>query len=320
MRTEKATLLQGGLFLYALTILFLAGCASTPQTSHLLSQPDSLPQHYEISNVAFFPQKEYQCGPAALATVYQNAGINISPDDLVSEIYLPSRKGSLQVEILASSRRHDRIAYRIEPDIRSLLTEVSAGNPVLVLQNLSLSWAPTWHYAVVVGFNLSKKEIVLRSGMEKRHVTSLGTFERTWARSNYWGIVVLPPDQLPVTADVNRYVKTIVNLEQSKHWQTAQTAYRTALARWPSNLLALIGLGNTSYQLKDLHNAETAFRDAVQHHPDSAPAYNNLAQVLLELGKIIEAKSYAETAVSLGGPQLEQSIATLREIDQQLQK
>jgi hypothetical protein len=33
------------------------------------------------------------------------------------------------------------------------LREVAAGNPVLVLQNLSFAWAPVWHYAVVMGYD-----------------------------------------------------------------------------------------------------------------------------------------------------------------------
>jgi len=320
MHNTRATLLQGGLSFFVFSILFLAGCASAPQTTTLLAQPGTLPQHHELTKVTFFPQEEYQCGPAALATLYQATGIDVSPAELVPEIYLPSRKGSLQVEILASSRRHDRVAYRINPDMKSLLTEVSAGNPVLVLQNLTLSWLPTWHYAVVVGFDLDREEIVLRSGKEKRHVTSLITFERTWARSKYWGIVILPPQQLPATADVNHYIKAVVNLEQAKRWRTAQTAYQTALSRWPENLIAFIGLGNSSYQLHDLDLAEKSFRQAIQYHPDSAVAHNNLAQVLLDQGKTAEAKSFAQKAVSMGGPQLEQFKETLMEINQKLKK
>ncbi|WP_455199275.1 PA2778 family cysteine peptidase [Kaarinaea lacus] len=310
----------GGLPLLIYLLLLLTGCASTPQTSSLLADKGSFPQRLELAEVAFFPQEEYQCGPAALATLFQHSGIDVTPSELVSEIYLPSREGSLQVEILASSRRHGRIAYRIAPDLRTLLSEVSAGNPVLVLQNLALSWAPTWHYAVVVGFDLSTKEVILRSGLEERRKTPLGTFERTWARSNYWGIVVLKPDQLPVTAEAERYIETVVAMEQVKRWQDANTAYQTALSRWPDNRVALMGLGNTYYLLKDLNAAEKIFRKTIAIHPDFASAHNNLAQVLLEIGKPKEAKSFAQQAISLGGPQLDSFRATLLEIERQMNK
>ena len=53
----------------------------------------------------------------------------LSPTALVDEIYIPSRLGSLQIEILASTRRHGRIPYRIEPNMKSLFSEIAAGNP-----------------------------------------------------------------------------------------------------------------------------------------------------------------------------------------------
>ena len=312
-----ATLSRGGLFVFILLIAILTGCASAPQTVRLRNQASGLPQFHELTQVPFYPQEKYQCGPAALASVFQVSGFAITPADLVPEIYIPVRQGSLQAEILASSRRHGRIAYRIEPNLQTLLTEVSGGNPVLVLQNLGLSWVPTWHYAVVVGFDLKQEEVILRSGLEERHLTSLDTFERTWARSNYWGIVILPPDKLPITVDAQRYIKTVVALEGVNRWKEVQTAYATALSRWPGNLVAQMGLGNSSYMLKDFPAAEQAFREAISDHPDSGPAHNNLAQVLLDQGKITKAKFHAERAIELGGPQLPTFQATLREINKQ---
>jgi len=322
MSNLKAIPSWGGLLLSTLLISILAGCASAPQTALLLKQQSlehtqRLPQKHELTQVPFYPQKEYQCGPAALATVLQQSGVNISPLELVPEIYIPARKGSLQIEILAASRRHGRIAYRINPDLQSLFKEVSAGNPVLVLQNLGLSWAPTWHYAVVAGFDFTSEKVILRSGIIERHQTSLGKFERTWARGRYWGIVVLPPDKLPVTADAERYVKTVAALEKINRWQDANTAYNTALKRWPGNLIAQMGLGNSYYRLKNLPASEQAFRSASIEHPDFGPAHNNLAQVLLEQGKILEAKSHVQRAIDIGGPQLENYQDTLREINQQ---
>ncbi len=318
---------MGGLLFFVVLLSLLTGCASAPQTAQLLEQqlleqqspehPQGLPQSHELTQVPFYPQKKYQCGPAALATVLQQSGVSISPLELVPEIYIPARKGSLQIEILAASRRHGRVAYRINPDLQSLFKEVSAGNPVLVLQNLGLSWVPTWHYAVVAGFDLTKQEVILRSGLEERHQTSLATFENTWARSKYWGIVVLPPDKLPVTADAQRYVKTVAALEKVKRWQDANTAYSTALTRWPDNLVAQMGLGNSFYMLNNLPAAERAFRTASSDHPDFGAAFNNLAQVLLEQKKTAEAKKHAQRAIELGGPQLENFLETLREIDQQ---
>jgi tetratricopeptide (TPR) repeat protein len=204
--------------------------------------------------------------------------------------------------------------------MEALLNEVSSGNPVLVLQNLGLSWAPQWHYAVVVGFDLAQEDIILRSGLEPRLHTAMDTFELTWARSRYWGLVVLPPDRLPATAEAARYLQAVVPLENIKRWDLAHTAYRTVLRRWPDNLVALMGLGNSAYRLGQLDAAREAFQAAVQHHPAAGAAHNNLAQVLLEQGRLEEAHQHAKQAVALGGAQRASFQETLQAIEKRLGK
>jgi tetratricopeptide (TPR) repeat protein len=301
----------------------MGGCASAPQTQQLLTAANGLPSRVELNNTPFFPQQRYQCGPAALATALKYSGVNINASTLVDEIFLPSRLGSLQIEILASARRHGRLPYRITPNMRTLLNEVTAGNPVLVLQNLGLNWAPQWHYAVVVGFDLNKQEIILRSGVDERHITDMDTFEFTWARSQYWGIVVLPAETLPATANAKDYLRTVVALEKmqtdNRQWPMIHSAYRSALSRWPNNLIAQMGLGNSAYHLADLKGAAQAFHSAVREHPDAGAAHNNLAQVLMELAvkkqaPLNDAEKHARHAVELGGPLLESYRATLIDI------
>ena len=86
------------------------------------------------------------------------------------------------------------------------------------------------------------------------------------------------------------------------------------LKRWPASLAGLMGRGNTAYALKDLDTAESSFRQAAQHHPATPAAFNNLAHVLAERGKLDEGLAAAERAVSLGGPQQAAAQATLDEI------
>ncbi len=261
----------------------------------------------------FYPQAEYQCGPAALATALSHAGIATSPEALVPQVYLPAREGSLQAEMLSAARRSGLVAYRLAPRLEDLLREIAAGNPVIALQNLAFGFAPVWHYAVAIGYDLDREEVILRSGTTRRLVMTLHTFERTWARSGHWAMLVLPPERLPVSAAEEAYVAAAAALERSAA-PAALRAYRTALARWPANLAARIGLGNVSYALKDLSAAETAYRQAVTNHPHAADAWNNLAQVLLETDRRPEARAAAERAVALGGTRRSQYEATLRAI------
>jgi len=75
----------------------------------------------------------------------------------------------------------------------TLFTEIAAGHPVIVLQNLAFDWYPVWHYAVAVGYDLDAQEITLRSGRERRLQLPLGTFEDTWRRGGHWAMLALPP-------------------------------------------------------------------------------------------------------------------------------
>ncbi len=299
--------------LIAVTML-LVGCAGTAQTDALLAARSETIHAIELKDVPFFPQNAYQCGPAALATVLASAGAAITPEALVPQVYLPTRRGSLQFELLAATRRHGYIPYVLEPRLDRVLDEVAAGTPVLVLQNLGLGWYPKWHYAVVVGFDLSTGEMILRSGVEARHVVPMRVFERTWKRGNFWAMVSMPPDRLPHTADEASYVHAVLSLERLQLWHDTAVAYDTALSRWPKNLVARIGLGNSRYSLGDLSGAEAAYRRATHDHPDAAAAFNNLAQVLADQGRLREAEEAARRAVHLGGPMREQFEHTLDQI------
>ena len=292
-------------------VALLAGCAA-PQTAQLLEhEVPQLPARAELVSVPFYPQEEHQCGPAALATALEAQGVPVAPESLVSEIYLPAREGSLTAEMLGATRRHGLVAYPLRPLLEDVLREVAAGTPVVVLQNLSLPVAPQWHYAVAVGYDLAAQQIVLRSGRTRRELMTLADFERSWASGGHWAMLALPPDRLPATASAGRYVSAVVALERVNA-AAARRAYLTALARWPDDLVAAIGAGNAAYAMGDLAAAEAAYRAAADAHPESADAWNNLAQVLGELHRPGEARAAAQRAVALGGPRLAQYQETLQ--------
>ena len=108
---------------------------------------------------------------------------------------------------------------------------------------------------------------------------------------------------------------SVVGLERASQWAAALTAYRTALSRWPESLGAGIGLGNSLYALGDLAGAERAFRNTIRIHPGAAPAFNNLAQVLLEQGRPQEARNAARQSLALGGPHVPEYQQTLMDIE-----
>jgi len=306
--------------LAGVVLLLIGGCGGTLQTRAVLdAPPPQLAPRTELGDTRFFPQEDYQCGPAALAMALDAAGVASDPEALKPEVYLPQRQGSLQVEMLAAARRHGVVAYQLAPELTDLLAEVADGTPVIVLQNLGLSWYQVWHYAVVIGYDLERREVILRSGREQRQVLPMTTFERTWARSGYWAMLALPPGKVPRSAEEVSFVSAVSALERSGHLQGARSAYLAAVQRWPHSLAAQIGAGNTAYRSKDLVRAEADFRQAVAAHPDSVAALNNLAQTLSDLGRDEEALPYAQHAIELGGPLKEITRETLEGIRRKLE-
>lgn len=272
---------QGGLVL-ALLLVF-TGCATRGPVlaPHVTAEQ---PAFAELQQTPFFPQKQYQCGPAALATVLSITGIDADPDTLTAQVYIPDRHGSLQLELLAATRRHDRIPYVIAPTVDAVVAEIGAGRPVLVLQNLGISTMPVWHYAVVIGFDAQADTLILRSGTKRRHVMRAKRFLASWKRAGSWGFVALRPGELPAASTPERYLQAVSDLEAIGYFSTARAGYLAALQRWPDSANAWLGVGTAHYHLGDHHAAEDSYRRSLVFAPENAVARNNLAQVLLERG------------------------------------
>lgn len=292
--------------------LLLAGCASLEQPA--LTYPSDLPTRVELVDTPFFADDSHYCGPAALATSLSAAGFPTRPEALIDQVFLPGRQGSLQIEMLSGARRQGAVATMISDSLQALFREIAAGHPVVVLQNLGLSWAPSWHYAVAVGYDMQAETLLLRSGPMKRQELSLRTFMHTWNRSERWAFVASQPDRLPVTATQAETVKALVAFERNASAPAAARAYRTGLARWPNNSTLAMGLGNALYANGDQNGAEAVFRQVVDSH-HLAAAYNNLARLLLERGNTAEAHQWAERGLTVAGPLRETLMETLKAID-----
>ena len=258
----------------------LAGCAAR---GPLLPEavPPSAPPAVELAAVPFFPQQAFQCGPAALASVLVHAGVDVTPEALAPQVYLPERRGSLQLELVAATRRHGRIPVTIEPEPAALLAEVAAGRPVLVLQNLRLATWPAWHYAVAIGYDAERDVVLLRSGTTARLATPAPEFLRTWRLGGSWAFVALAPGELPASDDPRRYLGAVAAMEHVADADTLIRAYRAALERWPGNFAARFGLANALRAGGDLAGAESIYRALLAERPGEAAVINNLADLLV---------------------------------------
>lgn len=290
----------------------MAGCA-TLGPGPTIPKPPSAPVQTFLSGVPFYAQKKYQCGPAALAMALGWAGVEIHPDQLVSTVYTPGRKGSLQSGLVTAARRHGRLAVSIN-GMECLIREIAAGRPVIVLQNLGLKWLPRWHYAVVVGYDMDQRVVVLHTGVTASRRVGFKTFMHTWKRSNYWGLGVMPADQMPECAQETTFLKAALGLELAGHSEAAIDAFGNAVMRWGESAQANIALGNALYHQGDSLRAIQSYRRAIRIEPRNGDALNNLAHLLAESGALENAEDMALRAVDAGGPHKQRYLQTLEEI------
>lgn len=268
--------MKSKLWFFAAVALLCSACATTAhQTEAILKNRADLAESARVENVEFVEQSRYFCGPATLAMAMGWAGHKVSAEALGEQVYTPGKKGSLQSDMITTSRRQGMLAMQIS-GLPALLRELEAGHPVIVLENLAFTWYPMWHYSVVFGYDLKEPSLLMHSGSKQNWRLSMRKFERNWKYAGYWALVVLPPGELSASASELEHCTAAAGLEQLGYADKAEMSYQRILMRWPQSLGALIGMGNVTYARGEWKEAVRFLRLAVKHHPESIAAQHNL--------------------------------------------
>ena len=193
----------------------LAGCASQPS-----SELKQLPQRVELSAVPFYRGNADQSAPMALAALLSQQGVRVTPGMLG----LPKQPEKLQAAVENSARQYGMVVYPLDHSLAALLTQVSAGNPVLVrFQEGSAFWSEP-RYGLLVGFDRYKQRVLLRAGNSRRMLMDFDSFESAWQKEGNWAVLVQKPRQLPAGVDRQRWLKAANDLGQAGQEQAARQA------------------------------------------------------------------------------------------------
>jgi ABC-type bacteriocin/lantibiotic exporter with double-glycine peptidase domain len=167
-----------------------AGCARVTLDT---VQADVAAGHGHLIRVPFIPQEAYQCGPAALAMVLQYYGSAIGPDEIARELYLPSIRGTLNLDLEFFARRRGFQVRSFAGTLEQARAELRRDRPLIVFQDLGLPAYPVPHFAVLVGYDDRAGAVVLHSGTTAYRTLAYPDFERSWARRRAWTLLVTPP-------------------------------------------------------------------------------------------------------------------------------
>lgn len=255
---------------------WLAACA-TPFDPNVRLSVD-VPTRARVADVPLIAQADFYCGPASIAMVMQWAGSDIAQEDIAALAFSPGAGGTYLSDMLGSSRRLGQLAVQVDT-FDQLLAEIAAGHPVIVFQNLGLGIAPVWHYGVVTAYDFDQDEVYLNSGQLNQMVMPFSVFERTWRRADFWALVVLPPDRIPVSVDEAELLSAAAALERVAQAGAAEIVYQAGAARWPGNWLWPFGLANARYAQGDLTGASRALRQARDINPSIPEVRANLVFV-----------------------------------------
>jgi hypothetical protein len=141
-----------------------------------------------LEGVPFYPQERYQCGPASLAAVLNYWGVKVSPEEIATDIYSKTARGTLDIDMMTYV-----LGKGLEADIsaggmKDLIRSIDEGYPLLVLVDYGFWVYQQNHFMVVVGYN--SNGVIVNSGMESfKHIPS-GDFLKQWEKTNFWTLSV----------------------------------------------------------------------------------------------------------------------------------
>jgi ABC-type bacteriocin/lantibiotic exporter with double-glycine peptidase domain len=155
-----------------------------------VSPPENAQAFHMIQNVPFYPQEEYQCGPVSLAGVLTYWNINVSPEEIASEIYSKSARGTLNIDMGLYAQKRGLKARQYRGNFEDIKRKIDSGYPLIVLVDEGFLVYQKNHFMVVVGYG--GEGILANSGREQHKFIPFKEFLRSWERTKFWTLLITP--------------------------------------------------------------------------------------------------------------------------------
>lgn len=145
-----------------------------------------------IGPIPFYPQEDYQCGPASLAGVLHYWGVKAAPEDIARDIYSRTARGTLGIDMLFYANRTGLQAHQYSGGWEDLTGKVREGYPLIVLVDYGLLMYESPHFMVIVGFD--EEGVYANSGREEGVFIRKSTLLKKWEKTKFWTLLVRPKE------------------------------------------------------------------------------------------------------------------------------
>jgi len=125
-----------------------------------------------------------------LAGVLNYWGIHVTSEEIATDIYSPSARGTLNLDMVLYSEKKGMEVTHYKGSMDDIRNKIDLGYPVIVLVDLGLLIYQQNHFMVVVGYD--ENGIVANSGKNRLKPILLENFIKTWEKTNFWTLWIKP--------------------------------------------------------------------------------------------------------------------------------
>jgi ABC-type bacteriocin/lantibiotic exporter with double-glycine peptidase domain len=186
VKTVHGLLLLGAL---VASIAALPGCGTA---SFDAVRPGLEAQGHYIEGVPFVQQAEFDCGPAALASVLSFRGRVVDLERIKAGVYLPKLRGALPMDLEHYAKEEGFRTSSSAGTHAALKSAVRSNIPVICLLDLGFWFYRQPHFVTVIGFDDGNGLFIMHDGGTPNRTMGYEDFEKKWARAGKWMIVIGP--------------------------------------------------------------------------------------------------------------------------------